>query len=187
MSQEFEDEIQQGLFSDKILKFYKLYKIYIYIIIFLFVLIPVSYQLKIYFNMTNYEEEMKKYSIALLNINNNQAKSIDMFKKLAFSKNNIVSSLSINKILENHKISKKEKIIIINSLLEKNKLPPVNTDILKIKKVLLNFDEITEEKILNLLNQKNTNINYKNINFKLLQDFYLSKNQLKKASEFKKF
>ena len=74
----------------------------------------------------------------------------------------------------------------IVNILKNKSLSEENIKSLKIKKALLIFDNIDEAELLNLLNNKNKIDNYRNINIKLIYDFYLSKEQYNKAEEFKK-
>ena len=56
-------------------------------------------------------------------------------------------------------------------------------ELTEIKKVILNFDTITENQILNLTQDKKNKDNFKLIKTKLLYDYYIKSNQLEKAKQ----
>ena len=53
----------------------------------------------------------------------------------------------------------------------------------EIKKVILNFDNINENEILNLTKNKKNKDNFKLLKTKLLYDYYIKSNQLDKAKQ----
>ena len=53
----------------------------------------------------------------------------------------------------------------------------------EIKKVILNFDNINENEILNLTKNKKNKDNFKLLKTKLLYDYYIKSNQLEKAKQ----
>ena len=182
MSNEFENEIKEDVLLDKTLNFFKTYKIYILVVVFLLIFIPISYQVKILLDKQKNEQEFEKLSNLMIDFDDNKSKDLELLKKLLISNNDIVSSLALNKLMDSKTISKKEKIIILENLLKNKAISEEINQNLKIKKALLIFDNIEENDLLNLLNSKNEN--YKKINLRLISDFYLSKNQTKKALEF---
>ena len=182
MSNEFDNEIKEDVLLDKIFNFFNSYKVYISVVIFLLIFIPISYQVKILFDKQKNEQALEKLSNLIINFDGKKPKDLELIKKLLISKNEIVSSLALNKLLDINTISKKEKIILLENLLKNKDLSEEIIQNLKIKKALIMFDNIEENDLLNLLNSKNAN--YKDINIKLISDFYLSKNQKKKALEF---
>lgn len=184
MSNEFENEIKEDVLLDKIFNFFNSYKIYILVIIFLLIFIPISYQIKILLDKQKNEQELEKLSNLIINFDDKKSKDLESIKKLLISKNDIVSSLALNKLIDSQTISKKEKIILLENLLKNKALSEEIIQNLKIKQALLIFNSIEENDLLNLLNSKNEN--YKDINLRLISDFYLSKNEKKKAQEFQK-
>ena len=184
MSNEFDNEIKEDVLLDKIFNFFNSYKIYISVVIFLLIFIPISYQVKILFDKQKNEQELEKLSNLIINFDGKKPKDLELIKKLLISKNEIVSSLALNKLLDINTISNKEKIILLDNLLTNKALSEEITQNLKIKKALLVFDNIEENDLLNLLNSKNEN--YKDINLRLISDFYLSKKQYLKAKDLEK-
>ena len=56
----------------------------------------------------------------------------------------------------------------------------------EIKKVILNFDSISENEILNLTKNKKNKDNFKLLKTKLLYDYYIKSNQLEKAKQIQR-
>ena len=186
MSSEFEKEIKEEVLVDKALNFFTSYKVYILIIVFLLILFPITYQIKILLDKQKNEQELEILSSLIANYEDDVNENLNAIKKLTLSKNTIISSFSINKILDSKIIKKEEKINLLNNILKNKNLSTESIESLKIKKALLIFDNIDEAELLNLLNNKNKIDNYRNINLRLIYDFYLSKGQYNKAEEFKK-
>jgi len=186
MSSEFEKEIKEDVLVDKALNFFASYKTYILIIGFLLILFPIIYQVKILLDKKKNERELEILSGFISKNEDNISKNLNTLEKLTLSKNTIISSLSINKILDSETIKKEEKIKLLDNILNNKNFSEENIESLKIKKALLIFDNMDEAELLNLLNNKNKIDNYRNINLKLIYDFYLSKEQYNKAEEFKK-
>ena len=186
MSSEFEKEIKEDVLVDKALNFFASYKTYILIIGFLLILFPITYQVKILLDKKKNEQELEILSGFISKNEDNISKNLNTLEKLTLSKNTIISSLSINKILDSETIKKEEKIKLLDNILNNKNFSEENIESLKIKKALLIFDNMDEAELLNLLNNKNKIDNYRNINLKLIYDFYLSKEQYNKAEEFKK-
>ena len=186
MSSEFEKEIKEEVLVDKVLNFFVSYKIYIFVIGFLLIFFPLTYQVKILLDKQKNEQELEILSSLILSYEDIVSENLNTLEKLTLSKNTIISSLSINKILDSKTIKKEEKIKLLDNVLKNKSLSDENIENLKIKKALLIFDNIDEAELLNLLNNKNKIDNYRNINLELIYDFYLSKEQYKKAKEFKK-
>ena len=184
MSNEFEKEIKEDVLFDKAFNFFNSYKIYILIVIFLLVFAPISYQVKILLDKQKNEKELEKLSNLIIDFDDNKSNDLELIKKLLVSKNDIISSLALNKLIDNKNLDKKEKIIFLENFLQNKAISEEISQNLKLKKALLIFDNIEENDLLNLLNSKNKNENFKDINFRLISDFYLSKNQSNKALEF---
>lgn len=186
MSSEFEKEIKEEVLVDKALNFFISYKIYIFVICFLLIFFPLTYQVKILLDKQKNEQELEILSSLISSYEDIISENLNTLEKLTLSKNTIISSLSINKILDSKTIKKEKKIKILDNILNNKNLSEENIESLKIKKALLIFDNMDEAELLNLLNNKNKIDNYRNINLKLIYDFYLSKEQYNKAEEFKK-
>ena len=186
MSSEFEKEIKEEVLVDKALNFFISYKIYIFVICFLLIFFPLTYQVKILLDKQKNEQELEILSSLISNYKDIISENLNTLEKLTLSKNTIISSLSINKILDSETIKKEEKIKLLDNILNNKNFSEENIESLKIKKALLIFDNMDEAELLNLLNNKNKIDNYRNINLKLIYDFYLSKEQYNKAEEFKK-
>ena len=130
---------------------------------------------------------MEKYAIITNEVvKKNQNEAINQLIQLTNSKNDTVVMLSLNQLIELTKQPYTEVVKILDNLIKKNKLSNNNTDLLKIKKSLLIFDNASEQEMLELLDIKsNKESHFKKIILQILSDYYLSKNQKNKAEELK--
>lgn len=186
MSNEFNNQIQEGMLNDKLLDFYKKFKIYIFSILLLIIILPIIYQVNIVISKNKKEKEFEDYSVAISLINKNEineAKKI--LSRLIVSDNNILALISINKFLEIYENSSKEKLNILEMVAKNKNLNKKNLELINIKKALIKFDDITEEELNNILDIKSDNANFKEISSQILYDFYMSKNEKKKALQIK--
>ena len=74
---------------------------------------------------------------------------------------------------------------IVDKTIFKNSLSEKNTELLKLQKALFIFDSAPESEMLNLLNIKNKKDYFYKLNLQIIYDFYVSKNDKKKAEEIK--
>ena len=188
MSSELENQIKDDLFKDKVFKTVIKFKKYLISFLFLIIVLPSAYHIYADHKYKKNLNLMSQYSDAMLLLNNNKIdKSIIIFDKLFKNKDNeIIRLLAINKLLEIHIKQKnfKKAINIINTEIDNIKTSENTKDLLKIKKSLLVFDQINENEILMLLDTKNKNKIYRNINIKIISDYYLSKNKTEKYQKF---
>jgi hypothetical protein len=183
MSQIF-SEIEEDLKKDKFLNLYKKYKVLIIITISLIFLTIVFIVSKNILFESRSKKNTQEYVIILNLIYD---KKIEEAKKrlnlLKESQINLYKVLAISKLLELSKENKSEQILLldyaINSNIEKN-----DKDLFKIKKALLNFDNLDESQFLNLLNPSDfKNSPWRVLSLEILGDFYLNKGQKIKAKD----
>ena len=66
------------------------------------------------------------------------------------------------------------------------KLSKLNAELLKIKKALLIFDKADEKTMLDLLIKNDKQNKFYSISMQILNDFYISRNEVLKANEIQK-
>lgn len=186
MSNEFESQVEEKIFEDKIKSFFKKFKIYIILFLFIIIITPILFQIKIYITKKNNEQVIVSYSLALEELNkNNTVDAKKLFENLLLSDNNTVALLSLNQLYKINKESKNEFSKILDKTISKNSLSEKNTELLKLQKALFIFDSAPESEMLNLLNIKNKKDYFYKLNLQIIYDFYVSKNEKKKAEEIK--
>lgn len=130
------------------------------------------------------EHEFYNLSSVLIDISNKDTKEkILKLEKIILSKNEIVSSIALNKLTEINIKSKKKLLEYIDEFLKKNNINEDKLDLLKIKKSLVIFDTAEEQQMLSLLNIENKNSFYRKMKLTIMQDFYKSKKNFLKANE----
>lgn len=183
MSNEFDSQIAESVLKEKILKFYQKKKYFIFLLLFVLLFMPISYQIYLSLDKKKHANELMKYSEVLL-LNNKNLK-ITNLEKLLSSDNEVVAMLSLHKLFENTNSNNKElRISYIKKLLMNNSLSTNNQKLIKIKKSLLLFDNANEKEMLELLNDNIENSHLKKVSFLILYDFYIKNNQKIKAEEF---
>lgn len=187
MSNELDNQISESIYSDKILNFFKKNKYYIIFFTVLIILGPIFYQVKLTMDNNSSAKDLEKYAIIANEVvKKNQNEAINQLIQLTSSKNDTVVMLSLNQLISLTNQPYTEVIKILDNLIKKNKLSNKNTDLLKIKKSLLIFDNASEQEMLELLDIKsNKESHFKKIILQILSDYYLSKNQKNKAEELK--
>lgn len=187
MSNELDNQINESIYNDKILNFLKKNKYYIIFFTILIILGPIYYQVKLTIDNNSSAKDLEKYAIITNEVvKKNQNEAINQLIQLTNSKNDTVVMLSLNQLIELTKQPYTEVVKILDNLIKKNKLSNNNTDLLKIKKSLLIFDNASEQEMLELLDIKsNKESHFKKIILQILSDYYLSKNQKNKAEELK--
>jgi len=188
MANEFEDEIRNEVFSDKLNNFFKKYKKIIILVSILIISIPVFLQFYLFFQNQKKQTLLSEYLKAevMIDTNEDQENAIKILKKLAKKNNDTISALSLGKLI-NYYLEKGDRKAVLE-FIRSNKLNS-NKEIFKeikiIKEVILNFETLNEDEILNLLKVNNDNI-FKVIKNKLLIDFYIKNKQFNKADQIKK-
>ncbi len=187
MSNELDNQINESIYSDKILNFFKKNKYYIIFFTVLIILGPIFYQVKLTMDNNSSAKDLEKYAIIANEVvKKNQNEAINQLIQLTSSKNDTVVMLSLNQLISLTNQPYTEVIKILDNLIKKNKLSNKNTDLLKIKKSLLIFDNASEQEMLELLDIKsNKESHFKKIILQILSDYYLSKNQKNKVEEIK--
>jgi len=180
-----ETEIKDELLKEKFVKIFNKNKFLIVFLSIFICLVPIVYQIYFFKLEKNNEKYLSEYLKAISLIETDNKKALKIFENLRNSNNETIIVLSINKLLENYlkKNQINNAISVINSNLEIQSI--FLSDLIKIKKALLLFDNIKEDEILNLLNLKNNNF-FKDVKTKILIDFYEKNNQLDKANQIKK-
>lgn len=187
MSNELDNQINESIYNDKILNFLKKNKYYIIFFTVIIILGSIFYQVKLTIDNNSSAKDLEKYAIITNEVvKKNQKEAINQLIQLTNSKNDTVVMLSLNQLIELTKQPYTEVVKILDNLIKKNKLSNNNTDLLKIKKSLLIFDNASEQEMLELLDIKsNKESHFKKIILQILSDYYLSKNQKNKAEELK--
>ena len=180
-----EKEVNDEVLKDKIDSFYNKYKIYIKIFFLILIIIPLFLQFYFYYKKKIDEDLLSKLLQAELILDRDQTKAINILNDLRTKDNQTIIILSTNVLIEhylkNNKIN--DAINLINNS-KMNLRQSYLNELLNIKKVILNFDELKEQEILNLLKRKESDVFYL-IKNKLLYDFYIKNNQFNKAKQIK--
>lgn len=183
MSNELERQIKESLFKEKIEKFYKKNKIFIIVLFITLIITPIFIQINSYLNKKNNENLLEQYLKAesLIKKNNNQA--LEILENLTNSQNQTIQKLALNRTVDIY-LNQGQKN---KALLQFEKIRDFDNKLFdelnNIKKVILKFDTIKENEILDLLKIDNKNDSFILIKKKLLYDFYIKSNQLKKAKQ----
>jgi len=183
MSNEFDNQISESVFSDKIFNFYKKKKIAIFVLFLLLLVLPISYQAYLSLEKNKHANIVEQYSEVLLERDEITSKDKNTkLENLIYSKNETISLLALNELFKINNFSNKKKIILLDELLQKN-TSERSKHLLKIKKSLIIFDNSSEEEMLELLELKNKKSSYRLISLRIMLDYYLSKKENIKANE----
>ena len=145
---------------------------------------PISIQVFIFYQDKKQEQFISRYIEAEILINNNDNRGIQILNTIKEKGNDTIKLLAISKLTEYYIYNnQKEKALQIlnNAKGFDNKM---FEELSEIKKVILYFDSIKENEILNI--SKDNKSNFKLIKTKLLYDYYLKSNQLEKAKQVQK-
>ena len=186
MSNELETQIEDDLFKDKVSNFFKKNKILVVALALIVIVLPISIQVVFFYNEKKQEQFLSKYIEAEILLDNNDIKGIQILNTIKEKGNDTIKLLAISKLLE-HYISNNQKdkaIQILNNNKDFNNR--MFEELTEIKKVILNFDTITENQILNFTQDKKNKDNFKLIKTKLLYDYYIKSNQFEKAKQVKR-
>ena len=189
MSSELENQIKDDLFRDKVNNFFSRYKKYLITLLILLITIPSFYHAYKAYERNQSEKIIENYSQAMMLLKNeNLDKSSTIFAKLLEETDEFIIVSSLNQLVEIN-IKKKEpekNIILIDSILNSKKLSKLNVELLKIKKALLIFDKADEKTMLDLLNKNDKQNKFYSISMQILNDYYISRNEVSKANEIQK-
>ena len=189
MSSELENQIKDDLFRDKVNNFFSRYKKYLITLLILLITIPSFYHAYKAYKRNQSEKIIENYSQAMMLFKNeNLDESSTIFAKLLEETDEFIIVSSLNQLVEIN-IKKKEpekNIILIDSILNSKKLSKLNVELLKIKKALLIFDKADEKTMLDLLNKNDKQNKFYSISMQILNDFYISRNEVSKANEIQK-
>lgn len=189
MSSELENQIKDDLLKDKIINFFFQNKKYLILLLILLITIPSFYHGFKSYERNKNEKILENYSQALMMLSNGDLnESYKILNKLLEETNEAIIVSSLNKIIEINlkKNELKKNISLIDFVLNSKKLSELNSELLKIKKALLIFNDADENTMLDLLNKNQKNNRFYSLAMQILVDFYLSKNLPEKANEIKK-
>lgn len=185
MEKSFENEIYQEFKEEKLINFFKKYKIIIISIFLIFIVLIFIYQFNIFYIKKRNIENVEKILLSQIYLDNQNLIGLNILNDLSKSENNSISILSSKKLIdfylkENKKDEALKKIIFLKKKLKKD---TVNLELLNIKEAVIKFDDIKEEELLKILKTKE-NETFTNTKKKLLYDFYIKNNEIKKAKQF---
>ena len=184
MSNEFENEIKEELFSENITNFFKKNKFKILFLILFIILVPLFFQIKNILRDNKNQKLFFEYS----NVFNYQGNNEDILVKnklseLIESSNEIISLLAFNKLIDVNKDLYLNNLEALNNIAKNQNIEIEKKDLISIKKSLLVFDTATESQMLELLDIKNNKSPFYNLKLQIIRDYYQSKNQLNKVNE----
>ena len=182
MSNELETQIEDDLFKDKVSNFFKKNKILVVALALILIVLPISIQV-FFYNEKKQEQFLSKYIEAEILLDNNDIKGIQILNTIKEKGNDTIKLLAMSKLVE-HYINNNQKdkaIEILNNTKVFNN--SMFIELSEIKKLILNFDSINENEILNLTKNSNNKDKFKLIKTKLLYDYYIKSNQLEKAKQ----
>ena len=184
MSNEFENEVKEELFSEKIIYLFKKNKFKILFLILFIILVPLFFQI----NNLLRDNQNQKLFFEYSNILNYQGDSENKLVKnklneLLNSSNETISLLAFNKLIDLNKEFYLNNIEALNNIIKNKNIEIEKKDLINIKKSLLVFDYATESQMLELLDIKNNKSSFYKIKLQIIRDFYQSKNQINKVNE----
>ena len=186
MNDQFKNEIEESLLKDRLFRFYNKYKLLLISISMIILIMLLSFPTYEEYKIRKNSKILEKYSEAILFLDSkDQSKGINYLTELLKSPNEKVKILSATKLLDIYLQQKKfsDSLNVIDTVLEDKKISKDSKKLFKIKKVLLKFDNISENELLELLEPNKTNVSFQRISLLLLLDFYSMKNQTDKKKE----
>ena len=186
MNEQFKNEIEESLLKDRLFGFYNKYKLLLISISIIILIILLSFPTYKEYKIRKNSKILEKYSEAILFLDSkDQSKGINYLIELLKSPNEKIKILSATKLLDIYLQQKKfaDSLNVIDTVLEDKKISDDSKKLFKIKKVLLKFDNISENELLELLEPSKTNVSFQRISLLLLLDFYSMKNQTDKKKE----
>jgi len=189
MSSELENQIKDDLFRDKVNNFFLRFKKYLITLLILLITIPSFYHAYKAYERNQSEKIIENFSQAMMLLKNgNMDESSKILSKLLEETNEFIIISSLNQLIEINLKKKelKKNIILIDSILNSKKLSKLNIELLKIKKAFLIFDVADEKTMLDLLNKNDKQNKFYSLSMQILNDFYISKNEVLKANEIQK-
>ncbi len=186
MNEQFKNEIEESLLKDRLFRFYNKYKLLLISISIIILIILLSFPTYKEYKIRKNSKILEKYSEAILFLDSkDQSKGINYLTELLKSPNEKIKILSATKLLDIYLQQKKfaDSLNVIDTVLEDKKISNDSKKLFKIKKVLLKFDNISENELLELLEPSKNNVSFQRISLLLLLDFYSMKNQMDKKKE----
>ena len=186
MNEQFKNEIEESLLKDRLFGFYNKYKLLLISISIIILIILLSFPTYKEYKIRKNSKILEKYSEAILFLDSkDQSKGISYLTELLKTPNEKIKILSATKLLDIYLQQKKfaDSLNVIDTVLEDKKISDDSKKLFRIKKVLLKFDNISENELLELLEPNKTNVSFQRISLLLLLDFYSMKNQTDKKKE----
>ena len=175
--------------KSKVKKIYEKYKIYIFSLTIISIIIFVSSS--IYYNS-------KKNKRILLSENYLQAKLFldtkkkdkakNILKNIILENDPVYSTLSLHLIINENLINNSEELLaLFDHILDKNSFSKDLKSLLIYKKALVHSDSVSETELLDLVDPLiNSDTHWKPLALLLVGDFFISNKQNKKAADFYK-
>ena len=131
-------------------------------------------------------QDFNKAKIFIKAKNNDQA--LRILDEIIFKKNKFYSPSSLNLVIDNELVKNKDKILLyFDEIISNSKLDQDTKNLFIFKKIIFIGDEISENVLLsNLKPLIQSNSIWKNSVSDYIKQYYLSKNEFKKAKEFDK-
>ena len=184
MSNEFENEVKEELFSEKIIYLFKKNKFKILFLILFIILVPLFFQINNLLRDNQNQKLFVEYS-NILNYKGDSGNKLvkNKLNELLNSSNETISLLAFNKLIDLNKEFYLNNIEALNNIIKNKNIEIEKKDLINIKKSLLVFDYANESQMLELLDIKNNKSSFYKIKLQIIRDFYQSKNQINKVNE----
>lgn len=184
MSNEFENEVKEELFIEKIIYLFKKNKFKILFLILFIILVPLFFQINNILRDNKNQKLFFEYSNILNYQDDSENKLVkNKLNELLNSSNEIISLLAFNKLIDLNKEFYLNNIEVLNNITKNKNIEIEKKDLINIKKSLLVFDNATESQMLELLDIKNNKSPFYKLKLQIIRDFYQSKNQINKVNE----
>ncbi len=168
-------------------EFFKNNRTRIFSIIFLFIVIIITYIIFLEYKKDKNIAVSEKYNYAkiLIEKNNKQA-ALLILEKIVFDKNSFYSPSALNIIVDNNLIKDKKKVLAYyDQIISNSKLDTETKNLFIFKKVMFIGDDIQENELISILKPIiKSNSLWKNSMLDYIKKFYLTKGELNKAKEF---
>ena len=186
MSNELETQIEDDLLKDKVYNFIKKNKIIFFLLIFIFIIAPISIQVFFYYKSQNEEKFISKYIEAEILINQDNIKGLQILNMIKVKGNDTARLLAVSKLAEYYiNNNQKDKALKVIKSAKKHDNSMLS-ELSEIKSIILNFDNLEENEILEFSKKNKSKANFNLIKSKLLYDYYIKTNQMKKANQIQR-
>ena len=181
---EFDLQIKESLFKEKIQNYYKKNKKIIILFLTLILLLPILFQFHLYFKEKKNEKLISEYVKAELLLNIDEQKGLKILEDLKNSNYETAVILAHFKLLSFYLEQNKQKkaLIEINSIKNKFK-KSIYKEISEIKKIILSFDNLNEGQLVKFYKNNQKKNNFELIRQKLIYDYYIKNKEFIKANQ----